>query len=87
MSIMPFAMVIFMKRFTCNHHLGLATRGRFVDCSSHFMDLNKLADSDLLNCLPQLVIIGLSNPNLITQSSPELKEVPLLSFWCMLMTY
>ena len=87
MLIMLFSMVIFMKWSTCNYHLGLAARGRFVDCLSHFMDLNKLADSDLLNCLPQLVIMGLSNPNLITQSSPELKEVPLLSFWCMLMTY
>ena len=82
-----FSIVMFMKKSSCFHLLGLATKGRFVDCLSLCMDLSKLADNGLQNCLPQLSIMGLFNPNLITQSSPKLKEVPLLSFWCMFITY
>ena len=86
MSIISFSMVIFMRKSTYIHHLGLATRGRFVDCSIHCMDLNNLADNGLLNFLPQLLIMGLYNPNLTIQSLPELRDVLLLSFWYMLMT-
>ena len=51
------------------------------------MVLNKLASSGLQSCLSQLSIMDLFNPSLIILSSPEFKEVPLSSFWCMLMTY
>lgn len=64
---MHFCMVTCWKRFIWFHPLVLAAMGRYASSQNHYLDLNKLASSGLLNFLPPLSIMVLFSPSQTTE--------------------